>query len=47
MTHERVANNEADRPELDDTLPNAWGIPTGDGPDDVDPMTDPEDWDHG
>lgn len=45
MTHERDPNLEAERPELDDKLPDAWEIPTGDGPDDVEPMTDPEDWD--
>lgn len=45
MTHEREPGIEAERPELDDTLPNADEIPVGDAPDDVEPMTDPDDWD--
>lgn len=44
MTHERIPNGEGESPETDESLPNAWEIPVSDGPDDLDPMTDPEDW---
>lgn len=46
MTHEREPNEEAaGGPEHDESLPNAWEVPVADGPDDLAPMTDEDDWD--
>jgi hypothetical protein len=46
VTHEYEPNDETTGgPQHDDRLPDAYLIPVGDGPDDVDPLTDPDDWD--
>jgi hypothetical protein len=46
MTHEHSENDEAEGgPQHDHRLPNAWEIPVADGPDDLDPVDQPDDWD--
>jgi hypothetical protein len=46
MTHERMQNDEAEGgPENDDRLPDAVSIAVSDGPDDLDPVEQPDEWD--
>jgi hypothetical protein len=46
MTHEHTAGAEADDgPEHDSALPAADSIPVADTPDELDPVTHPDEWD--
>lgn len=48
MTHEREPNGEhPEGPEWDEDLPDAWETPVANGPFDLQPATDEDDWDHG
>jgi len=45
MTHEHTPGGEADGgPENDDALPDARSIPVAEGPDDLDPVEHPDEW---
>jgi hypothetical protein len=46
MTHEHTEGDEATGgPQADHRLPAADGVPIADGPDDLDPVIDPDNWD--